>query len=48
MALVSLEKAFLAACSQHENSMLIDSQWRFNKPSISKALLRITENSSFA
>lgn len=48
MALVSLEKTFVAACSQHENSMLIESQWRFDKPSISKALQRITENSSFA
>ncbi|MDH6164825.1 hypothetical protein M2354_004587 [Leclercia adecarboxylata] len=31
MALVSLEKAFVVGCSQHENSMIIESQWRFDK-----------------
>ncbi|MHA6480023.1 HD domain-containing protein [Stutzerimonas sp. KH-1] len=42
MKLVSLEKEFAKACSKHPNLKLLESQWRFDKELISKALQNIS------
>lgn len=41
MRLVSLESAFKKACDRHPNLKLLESQWRFDKELISKALQNI-------
>lgn len=42
MKLVSLEKEFAKACKKHPNLKLLESQWRFDKELISKALQNIS------
>jgi hypothetical protein len=42
MKLVSLEKEFAKACKKHSNLKLLESQWRFDKELISKALQNIS------
>lgn len=42
MKLISLEKEFTKACSRHPHLKLLESQWRFDKELISKALQNIS------
>jgi hypothetical protein len=42
MKLVSIEKAFIEACDKHPHLKLLESQWRFDKELISKALQNIS------
>lgn len=42
MKLISLEKEFTKACKRHPNLKLLESQWRFDKELISKALQNIS------
>lgn len=42
MKLISLEKEFTKACSRHPHLKLLESQWRFDKELISKALQNVS------
>lgn len=42
MKLISLEKEFVKACNRHPHLRLLESQWRFDKELISKALQNIS------
>lgn len=44
MQLISLEKTFIEACNKHEHLKLLESQWRFDKELISKALQNISSS----
>lgn len=46
MNLISLESEFSSACSRHDHLKLLESQWRFDKELISKALQNISSSFS--